>query len=230
MAFEHGKMKAVTFSYDDGIKQDKRLVDIFNKYHLKCTFNLNSGIQSEESNWTYGNKLVERMNKEGLKELYQGHEVAVHTLNHLSLTELTKKQMEDEILIDKNNLESMFQQEMVGMAYPYGTYNDEVVEVLKECGMKYARTVESTHDFKLQPDLLRFKATCHHNDSELFQLAEKFVELKPTSPQIFYIWGHSYEFDGDDNWEVIERFCELISERDDIFYGTNSEVLLRKHS
>lgn len=40
----NGKKKAVTFSYDDGIVYDKHLVEILNKYGLKCTFNLNSGV------------------------------------------------------------------------------------------------------------------------------------------------------------------------------------------
>ena len=40
----HGKMKAVTFSYDDGVTQDQRLIEIFNRCNLKCTFNLNSGL------------------------------------------------------------------------------------------------------------------------------------------------------------------------------------------
>ena len=35
-------MKALTFSYDDGVEQDRRLVELFNKNNLKCTFNLNS--------------------------------------------------------------------------------------------------------------------------------------------------------------------------------------------
>ena len=37
-------MKALTFSYDDGVTQDKRLIKILNKYGLKCTFNINSGL------------------------------------------------------------------------------------------------------------------------------------------------------------------------------------------
>lgn len=39
----NGKKKAVTFSFDDGVTQDIRLIEIFNKYGLKGTFNLNSG-------------------------------------------------------------------------------------------------------------------------------------------------------------------------------------------
>lgn len=36
------KRKAVTFSYDDGVTQDIRLIEMLNRYNLKCTFNLNS--------------------------------------------------------------------------------------------------------------------------------------------------------------------------------------------
>lgn len=43
--------KALTFSYDDGIEQDRKLVEIFNRYGMKATFNLNTGIQSPESNF-----------------------------------------------------------------------------------------------------------------------------------------------------------------------------------
>lgn len=43
----NGKKKAVTFSYDDGVVQDIRFVELLNKYELKCTFNLNSGIMNK---------------------------------------------------------------------------------------------------------------------------------------------------------------------------------------
>ena len=52
------------------------------------------------------------------------------------------------------------------------------------------------------------------------------MSLKPDRPQIYYIWGHAYEFDIHGDWERFEDFCRLISGHDDIFYGTNREVLL----
>jgi hypothetical protein len=58
------------------------------------------------------------------------------------------------------------------------------------------------------------------------QLAERFAAMEPETPQIFYIWGHSEEFDHDGNWDLIERFCDFFAGRDDIFFGTNKEVLL----
>ena len=40
--YKDGKRYALTFSYDDGCAQDRRLVELFNKYEMKATFNFNS--------------------------------------------------------------------------------------------------------------------------------------------------------------------------------------------
>ena len=63
-------------------------------------------------------------------------------------------------------------------------------------------------------------------DERLFPLAEDFLAASSDRDRIFYIWGHSYELDAADGWNMLEKFCALISGKDDIFYGTNSEVLL----
>ena len=43
LLFPGGRNKVFTLSYDDGVTQDRRLVEIFNKYSVKCTFNLGCG-------------------------------------------------------------------------------------------------------------------------------------------------------------------------------------------
>ena len=43
-------------------------------------------------------------------------------------------------------------------------------------------------------------------------------------PFLFYVWGHSYEFDRDDNWDMMEDFCKFIGGREDIWYATNGEI------
>ena len=101
--------KAVTFSYDDGITQDRRLVEIFNRYGMKCTFNLNTGIQSAESFFQIEKVHIERMEQEGLANLYRGHEIALHGLTHASPSELTKREdveaaLEEEYLQDARNI------------------------------------------------------------------------------------------------------------------------------
>lgn len=218
--------KAVTFSYDDGVMQDARLIEILNRYGLKATFNINTGIGKGEGIFVKNDIVIDRFNLEELKPLYAGHEVAVHTLTHPHLPGLTREEMIHQLEGDRQKIESVFGNPVQGMAYPFGTYNDEVVEVLHELNFKYARTVESNHEFEVQTDLLRLKPTCHHNDPMLPVLIEKFISTPADTPQIIYIWGHSYEFDVDNNWEYFEEICKKIAGHADIFYGTNTEVLI----
>ena len=219
--------KAITFSYDDGVEQDLRLLDILNEYKLKATFNLNTGLDDKSDSWIYKERLeVKRLNLEKSKDAYMGHEIAVHTLTHPNLCALDNEAMERELLGDRENIERIFGVKPTGMAYPYGAYSDRVVDKLRQYEFKYARCVESSYNFDVQDNLLVFKPTCHHDDERLFELAERFLKMDTDKPQIFYVWGHAYEFEGNNNWDRLEKFCKLISGRDDIFYGTNEEVLL----
>lgn len=218
--------KALTFSYDDGVEQDRKLIEIFNKYGMKCTFNLNSGIQKHDTPWYFKDVVpVYRMDPVGLPELYRGHEVALHGLKHIRLKEATRKEAEVEVFEDKKNLDAMFGKDIRGMAYAYGSYNEETLDVLRQAGIRYARTSKITRSFDLwEGDMLCYTGTCHHDDEDLFTMGEKFLELEPNRPQLFYVWGHSYEFDYGNGWERIENFCKLMCGRDDILYGTNEEV------
>ena len=218
--------KALTFSYDDGVVPDLKLLEIFNKYGIKCTFNLNYGLGPENGSWNNNGKQIDRLNLAENVEKYAGHEIAAHALTHPDLTKLSTEEARRQMVEDKEGLAKLFGKAPVGMAYPFGTYNDEVVAMLDELGFKYGRTVWSSHNFDVQSDLLRLRPTCHHDDERLFELAEEFLAMEPDEPKIFYIWGHSYEFMCNENWDRIEKLCQMLAGRDDIFYGTNAEVLL----
>lgn len=220
--FPGGKAKALTLSYDDGLKQDKRLIELMLQYGLKGTFNINSGWYGKE-----GDAKDSRMTKDHVLSLYKesGMEVAAHGVNHLQMELLPAHLCVSETLKDRENLEEQFHTIIRGMAYPYGTYNDQVVECLKNVGIAYCRTVTSTGEFRIPGDWLRWNPTCHHNDKRLMDLAHKFVEKDCNRvPWLFYIWGHSSEFDRDNNWNVIEEFAQCIGGRDDIWYATNIEI------
>ena len=67
----------------------------------------------------------------------------------------------------------------------------------------------------------------HHTDFDtLFSLGEKFLASTPEHDEIFYVWGHSYEFDADDSWGRFEEFLRMMSGKSDILYLTNREALL----
>lgn len=218
--------KAITFSYDDGIEQDLPLLQILRDYGLKGTFNLNTGLDYNHGTWQYGDLCVHRLNLEEHKKDYAGQEIAVHGRLHQNLTELSAAEIQEELGQDAAEITRIFGTRPVGMAYAYGVYQERVLEEVRKLGLRYGRGVVSTHRFDLQADLLQFQPTCHHDDPQLFQLAEQFLNSDPTEPQIFYIWGHSYELEGKNHWDYLKRFCEKISGREDIFYGTNREVLL----
>ena len=167
------------------------------------------------------------MNIRELAPLYAGHEIAAHGLTHASLPDFDYDAIRNEVELDKFYLEQYFHITVNGLAYPMGTYNDTVVQALKDCGYQYARTIESNHSFALQEDLLRFKPTCHHDDPEIFDLIDRFLNSNSNEPQLLYIWGHSFEFDTHDNWDHMEEVLKRISGHDDVFYGTNTEMLLQ---
>ena len=217
MQFPGGKALAVTLSYDDGVRQDAQLIEIMQKNGLKGTFNLNSG------RFGVDNRLLQQE----AVALYvgSGMEVAVHSVSHPYLAMLPSDLCAKEILMDRIALEDTFDMFVRGMAYPEGSYNDDVVAAAKQCGIVYARTAKSTGRFDLPQDWMQLAPTCHHNDSRLMELARRFVETNQNrTPKLFYLWGHSYEFDDDQNWDTITNFAEFIGNREDVWYATNIEI------
>lgn len=228
-----GKMKAVTFSYDDGVTQDIRLIEMFDRYGLKATFNLNSGKLGQPGIIEREGRMVthNKVQPSEVSRIYASHEVAAHTVNHYNLTKLSDAEITEEVERDRLALSELVGYEVVGMAYPCGGVNSDerTARVIRETtGVKYVRTIVSSGSFEPQSDLFLFKPTCYHHEEfdKMFELAEEFIKMKPDSPKIFYIWGHAYEFDIHDTWDRMEQFCKLISGHDDIFYGTNREILI----
>ena len=90
LRYPGGLSKAITFSYDDGVEQDIRLVEIFDKNGIKGTFNINTGSFAEEGTVYKPGVVHRRMTKKQTYELFanSSHEVAVHTLNHPFLEQL----------------------------------------------------------------------------------------------------------------------------------------------
>lgn len=226
MRFPEGREKAVTFSYDDGVKADKRLVALFNEYGLKGTFNLNSELFDIVGEW-HG-----RMSEE---ETYQtfansGQEVALHGARHIFMTKVPLHMAVKEVADNRAYMEKKYQRIVNGMAYAYGDFNEQIIDVLGELGVTYARTTESTHSFDIPENWLKLNPTCHHTEKCLDGLCDRFLnenpfeEKKMREPKLFYVWGHSFEFDEQDNWYIIENLAKRVSGRKEIWYATNGEI------
>jgi len=219
------RAKAVTLSYDDGSVYDPKLLEIMAKYGLKGTFNINSGC--------LGNKEWRRLTLQEIRNLYPGtgNEVAIHGVKHLSLADQSDDMVIREVMQDRDALEQAFGTVIRGMAYANGSCDDRVAKLVGMCGIVYSRTVVSTEKFDLPANWLLMPATCHHGNPRLTALCEEFLALDPSGgytptrkPKLFYLWGHSYEFNDNDNWYVIEDFAKRMGGRKDVWYATNMEI------
>lgn len=218
--FPGGRFKALTMSYDDGRLEDKRLVEIFNKYGIKGTFNLNAGLRE--------NPL--RLPREIYKELYKGHEIATHSYTHPTIARCPLVEVAKEILQDREELEALTGGLVRGHAYPNGSYSEDIKDLFKKLGIAYGRVTSPLpiggSSFALPVDPLEWHPTCHHNAPDLMEKGRWLVDShKKQYLRLMYVWGHSYEFTNDNNWEVIEEFCKLMGGHEDIWYATNIEII-----
>ena len=185
--YKDGKRYALTFSYDDGCAQDRRLVELFNKYEMKATFNFNSRQIND-----YNNRCI---HAEEIRPLFieKGHEIACHTVTHPHLERMLIKDQYDEIIRDREALEKASGTIIRGLAYPFGTYGADTFTAMDTASIVYGRTVQSHNGFTLPDDFKLWHPTTHHNECE--NAVKRFIYNVTKAPWraggVLYIWGHS---------------------------------------
>jgi len=205
----------ITISYDDGRDFDIRLTESLRENGLKGTFHLNSS----------------RFDKPGvvkaseLKEIFAGHEVSCHMVTHPFPTDNPDISVLEEIIEDRKVIEAACGYVVRGMSYPYGNYDNRVIDLCRAAGMEYSRTTKATNAFMLPEDFMAWHPTCHHNGGIMEKLDAFYAPSRYARMQLFYVWGHSYEFDRDNNWELIEEFAKKAAHREDTWYATNIEIV-----
>lgn len=223
--YPNGKAKAFNVSYDDGVLQDERFVKLLNTYNLKGTFNLNSGLMENEFEWKHESGcIVKRLSKEKVLPLYNGHEVASHTLTHPFMNNLAESRILHEMQEDKKNLEKFFGRQIKGFAVPFDYYSELIEFCTKKAGFEYARIPEETLSFTPQTNYHRWKATVFHLDAALEKLTEDFIKTNEELA-LFQIAGHSYDLDTENMWDKIENIFKKISSQDNILPMTTIEII-----
>jgi len=235
LRFPEGKAKAATLSYDDGGRADIRFAQTIDRYGLKCTFNLNSALLGKDDKDGH-------LMKEEIEQylLPGGHEIAVHGANHRAMGAVSALDGIRDVLDCRLELESMFGRIIRGMAYPdsgirhfeNGTSYETVRQYLKDLGIVYSRTLAGDNNsFSLPTDWYAWMPSAHHCNPRVLEYIDQFVEIDADKlysagryPRLFYMWGHSFEFEKDQNWELLDRICEKLSGKEDIWYATNIEI------
>ncbi len=231
MRYPDGKTKAVTFSYDDNDRADLRMRDIFDKYGMKCTFNVTS----------YSATNGKGLSTDELKEsIEKGHEIAIHGASHAALGNLRPIDGIREVLECRRILERELSLIIRGFAYAdsgigkmvNGASYGDIKNYLTDLDIAYARTLSGDNDRFLMPtDWHAWMPSAHHTNPSIMKFIEKFVSIDVDKcycgerhPRLFYIWGHSFEFNNSNNWELLEEICAGLADKDDTWYATNIEI------
>lgn len=222
-------------SYDDGVREDIRLAEICNRYGVKCTFNINSSMipQEPDNKRLTANEIQEHL-------LQAGHEVAVHGSKHRAPGLQRPIDVIQDVLNDRLKQEQLFGRIVRGMAYPDSGINklhsgnsyETIRQNLQDLGIAYARSASADNDrFLLPEDWYNWIPTAHHDNPHVIEYAEKFANLNVNSrycghryPHLFYLFGHSFEFSRNDNWNQIEAILQILSNREDTWYPTNIQL------
>lgn len=203
LLFPGGKPKAVTMSFDDGLKSDRRLVDIFNRHGIRGTFNVPVGAE---------------VGTNGIVSIYAGHEVAVHDGNGSAPAEEFGRQITEA----RQALTKLVGYPVRGMAYVGGSFTEDTAAALKGAGIDYGRTIGISRWFGLETNYPTLGTTCHQNEATKY--ARAFLDY-PGRPAVLSIWGHSYEFASEADWARMESLCDIIGQNKDVWYATNIELV-----
>lgn len=142
--------KIFILSFDDGTIYDKRFVELLNKYKIKATFNLNSGL--EDFVWHYEDRFpIRRQVLSETLQQYRGHEIASHSLHHHWLNTLTPPQLSREVGEDCDNLKELFGLKEIGFGVPFTACGEREVRIIRKF-VRYIRLSEFSDSFALPAD------------------------------------------------------------------------------
>jgi hypothetical protein len=218
-SFPHNKRLAVTFSFDDGPETDRPVIERLNQWGLKATWNLNSaffGGHHASGDCPY-------VQAHDVAKLYAGHEVAIHTISHPFLQKIDPSQVALEVLEDRKALEDLVGYAVRGMAYPFGAFDQRVIDILRSLGIVYARTTQQTDNCFPPAEPLAWGATGHQYAPDLQKKWDDWYASKWFNG-VFFVWGHTYEFKVKGDWGALERIFKPLSGKPDVWYCTNIEL------
>ena len=203
------KRKIFILSFDDGTVWDGHLVALLNQYGIKGTFNLNSGL--EDFVWQFEDRFpVRRQILSEIGNLYEGHEIASHSLHHHRLDSLTPPQLRREVEEDAARLKAVFGLSEIGFGVPFTSCNDREVKILKKL-VRYIRLSEFADSFALPVDEYHIPIHGLYNDPDIREKLNAFAESDlPVS--LFVMAGHSYELEALGHWEYMEDLLKLVKD------------------
>ena len=215
-------MKIVCLSFDDGTIYDLRFIELLNKYNLSATLNLNSGL--DDFVWYYGSHPIERLKLKEVVSKYKGHEVCSHSLTHPYFSSLDREDIIRQVKEDIDNLSSIFNQEVVGFAFPFHDQTEDNIQTIKNnIDLKYIRYSCFKEEY-VPLDRYHIPLNALYDDEDIYVKLEKFSKNNLEN-SLFVIAGHSYEFEVKNDWDKIEELLKYLSLNKDIVVKTLKDAV-----
>lgn len=202
--------------WDDGVTTDIRLTDRLRRLGIPATFNLCAGVHENQRRfgWMHAGQAVWHLGWNEMRGVYDGFNIANHSLTHPNLGEMSDAAARHEIAVGRERLQQFFGQRVAGFAYPFGAYTSATMALVRETGHLYARTVESKMAVFPPVDPMAFHSSCHFLAPDFWQRYEAAKRCG-----VFYFWGHSFELVDETLWQALETAFTRISADPDSRWG-----------
>lgn len=224
----------VTTSWDDGSVSDIKLSKLLEKYSLKATFYITKDYEYMEKNLTV----------KQIINLGQKYEIGAHTLTHPDLDKIGIKKAMDEIKGSKEYLESILDYSIEMFCYPRGRYNPKIIDVVQQAGFVGARTCK-LGNFIIPTNVYTVPITLQVSNGSPVQIvrlcisnnlsvksvidwenrAKELFDIFLKKGGVYHLWGHSSEIAANDEWDKLERVFKYISNRSNVRYLSNGEIV-----
>ena len=167
---------------------------------------------------------LKSLTREEIGNLYEGHEIASHTLTHPYMQTLDRDDLKAQMGRDRENLEALFGCEVKGFAVPFDYYSQEIADCAQKCGFEYARKSEFSLSYKPGSDWFHWKTGVYHINPELKPFVQGFL-MTDRELAMCQIVGHSYDLDTENLWETMEKIFAQVAKQEDIWFCTNLELV-----
>jgi len=198
-------MKVIT-SWDDGAREDEKLVELLLAYELPAIFFI------PIVSWGFHNT-----------HIYNGFEFGGHTYSHpADLKECDDERLNTEIDLAKKMLEEKVGKKTEWFCYPRGRYDHRVMNAVRRAGFKKARTTKIGFHDKLDYEVVSplqlrgyhcFNRTEYRGLSWDTAILEMLAVAKKSHAVEFHIWGHSWEIEKYNEWQKLENLFKQLKEK-----------------